>query len=226
MNTLNTNGLTNSSQSNSFPQGAVEPTFNPHIWERLPNETGKAFSGFNAYKKLPPMERSLKRAIIDLYGEHTLARQRQFAEWSGKNSWVARTAAWDNYLSDQENETQIKAVKEMRSRHVRIAQALVSKGVERLKEIDKLELSVQDVLSFILSGSRMERQAIGEPTEIAKVEQSVTVHDFSQLSPDELRKALTTRLISMQDNSFPSLPGQRSIADEEEEELLEEPEEE
>lgn len=178
------------------------------LWEKQPQESAKAFGAFKVYRDLATHKRSLKQAATDLYGpdhEHLISKMRQFQTWSAQYAWVARVAAWDEELDRQERDAHIQQVREMRVRHGKIGQVLQQKAVERLKKIIPEELSVEEMMSLLLSGTAMERKAVGEPDETHKVEAVVGVVDFSQMSEGELRKVLAGRI---QVNLPAMLPGE------------------
>ncbi len=53
----------------------------------------------------------------------------------------------------------------MARRHVKQAKALQFKAIERLANMDPSELGPQDVLRYLVEATKLERLALGEPTE-------------------------------------------------------------
>jgi len=66
---------------------------------------------------------------------------------------------------EKTKEKQAEQLSEMRSRHIRIAQALQSKAIERLRDLDYMELSPEETRRFLEAGVRIERLVLGEATE-------------------------------------------------------------
>jgi hypothetical protein len=53
----------------------------------------------------------------------------------------------------------------MAERHVRAAKSLQSKAVKRLAKMDPTELKPRDALDLFIQAAKLERLALGEPTE-------------------------------------------------------------
>jgi len=66
---------------------------------------------------------------------------------------------------EKSRKKQAEQLSEMRSRHIRIAQALQSKAIERLRDLDYMELSPEETRRFLEAGVRIERLVLGEATE-------------------------------------------------------------
>jgi uncharacterized protein YoaH (UPF0181 family) len=194
--------------SSTLQEAALDP------WEKQPFESAKAFGAFKTYRDLPANERSLVKAVKHLYGGVRASKLRQFQTWSAQYGWVQRSTAWDIEVDRKAREDLIKRVKDMNDRHVKVAQAVQQKAIERLRNMQAIELSVGDTLNFILQSARMERLALGEPEEIHQHQTDVNLIDYSRLSPEELRKLLSARMASV--------PETRTLAQGEEEEEEEE----
>ena len=68
-------------------------TETPHPWDRLPNETEKAFEAFRTYCGLGA-RRSIVSAIQSITRESpTEGQLRQWKSWSTKHHWVSRRLA-------------------------------------------------------------------------------------------------------------------------------------
>ncbi len=179
-------------------------------WEKMPNETAKAYGAFIAYRNLPAHERSLKRAVGVLFGDEnfvkTSSKLRQFQTWSAQYSWVSRAAAWDEDIDRRAREDQVKAVKEMRTRQVKLAQAMQQKAIERLRSMEAAELDADQVLAYIMSSSKLEAQALGEPPETLRVNGMILnlPVDYTKVSDEELREFIVQQ---MRTNNTPGLPG-------------------
>ncbi len=179
----------------------------PHsaIWEKLTTETPKAYSAFLTYRNMAASKRSIANTVKELFGDKIPSKVRQFQGWSARYAWVARSSAWDEEVDRVEREEQINAVREMRKRQAKIAQALQQKAVERLREMQSAELTVGDVLAFITNGFRLEAGALGEPQEIQRIS-NVLLNmnvDYSTLKDEDLRNILARQI---EDKSFPMPP--------------------
>lgn len=176
----------------------VEVIGQPDPWEKQDYETGKAFAAFTVYRGLAPHERSLRKAVIKQFGELKQGRLRQYSLWSKKFSWVARSEAWDQEVDLQGRMAALSAVKDMNDRHIRLAKALQQKAIERLRDLDVLELTARDIIEYLSASVKIERLAAGEPDEIimTKNEGLLEVVDYSKMSTDQLRAMLAKQLIA------------------------------
>jgi len=138
------------------------------IWERLPGESAKAYEAFCIYRDLPPHERSLKAVAEKLGGKRSGKSRalRPLERWSSRYRWVERAQAWDEEVDRRAREAHLRAVKEMRERHARMAVALQQKALDRLKQMDPDELEPLEVLKYLIEAAKLERLARGEPETI------------------------------------------------------------
>lgn len=168
-------------------------------WDRMENESPKAYAAFCLYKKLPPLgpvhaKRSIANVCRELYGEPKETAIRAMAKWSSKFAWVVRAAAWDQDQEVQLRETRTKAIKDANERHVKIALTMQQKAIERLKAMDPAELTVAELKSYLMDAIRLERLALGEPEERTEVTVLTDIVDYSTLTPEDLRKAMIARI--------------------------------
>ena len=131
------------------------------IWERLPNESSKAYQAFCIYRDLG-VERSLEK-VAQNRGKP--GSKSWLNTWSTKYHWVERAQAYDDYLEQEKRKEQEKAILEMVERHTKEAMALQQKALERLKTLNPDELTPRDVLNYLLEAMKVERLNRGEPTE-------------------------------------------------------------
>ena len=107
-------------------------------WERLEGETNSAFGAFCIYRDLPTMRRSIVKAVTQLYGEPQVAKVRQWQKWSAANRWVKRVAAWDDYVDQQSRAEILKAIADMRKRHIHESQLVQQVATEHLLSMMKV----------------------------------------------------------------------------------------
>lgn len=145
----------------------------PAAWERQPGEPARAYAAFCLYRDMPATERSLRAVADRLYGSgggNPASKRRrapgQLHKWSVRWRWVERAAAWDEEQDRVAREAQIRAIQEMRDRHVREAMALQQKALERLRQMHPEELSPKDVLAYFVEAAKLERLSRGEPDQI------------------------------------------------------------
>lgn len=166
-------------------------------WNKMPGESAKAYAAFLSYKSISTRDRSLRKAVINHYGSLTSSKLRQYQHWSARNMWVDRSSAWDEYVSKQQDEAQLAAIKEMQASHINVAKGLISLAVKRLKTMDPLELAASDVLRYIAEGVKIQRVTLGEPDTIQENLSSgeTTEVAITELSDEELiKKVLLLRV--------------------------------
>lgn len=134
------------------------------IFERLDNETQKAWQAFVVYRDLG-YERSIANAAKVL-GKSP----RTVEHWCLKYNWVERAKAYDEYLENKKREEKEKAILEMVERHAKMAMAFQQRIAERLNALDPEELSPADLAKWLDISTKLERISRGEPTEIGKNE--------------------------------------------------------
>lgn len=134
-------------------------------WERQPQEPDRAWSAFVAFREMKPKDRRVT-VIIAEYGEtaHT---------WSSKWHWRQRVQAWDAHLDREAREAEIIALREMREKHIKIAQSMQALGVGEIAKAvrlshapdakDKMTIDVMDAVNIAEKGVRLERLNRGEP---------------------------------------------------------------
>jgi hypothetical protein len=146
------------------------PAPQPQPWERQASEPNRWFARFESYRLAGP-----GRSLLAVYnrerqtaGQNTPASRvpgawdRAAMRWR----WRQRAEAWDEHQRQQARESHTKALTEMNERHIQEAQALQSKALQRLKDLDVDALSVADVLRFLVEATKLERTARGEPEAI------------------------------------------------------------
>lgn len=134
-----------------------------HPWDRRPRETPRAYGAFITYRDLGPT-RSLRR----LAARDSAQNLRQLQTWSSAHDWVDRCGSWDEHLDEERRLTLIEEAREMTRRQATIGQLMLARAAERLRTLDPQTLTVTEAVKLIDVGSRLERLARGEPTDIGE----------------------------------------------------------
>lgn len=132
------------------------------LWERQEKESATAYNAFWTYCSIPAGEkRSYVKVAKKLGKSDTLMRR-----WGKLWNWEQRALAYDNHLIEIEIETlkaeRIAAAK----RHVKIARSFQNKVIKRLSSLKPEDLGPKDLTSWVDVAVKIERQALGEPTEL------------------------------------------------------------
>lgn len=145
----------------------------PRPWERRPGESAPAFAAFCCYRDLGP-RRALDEVDRQLYPppapnqrQTSAGRRRrgQISDWSRTHEWVTRVAAWDAHLDRESRLAHVEAVREMGVRHARAARALQDRALAALESLSPADLAAHEILRFLVEATRLERLALGEPTD-------------------------------------------------------------
>jgi len=126
-------------------------------WDRLPNESAKAYSAFCAYRDYGP-NRSLEniRQIMD-----KPPSRNWLGKWSSKYNWVERVKAYDDYMERLKRAENEKAILDMVDRHARLAVAFQQRIAQRLAEINPSELTPADMVRWLEVAAKLERLSRG-----------------------------------------------------------------
>jgi len=145
-------------------------------WARQPGETSKAYAAFCVYRDMGP-KRGLRETGRRYYEHKIRTNLAQIGKWSSKWNWVARCQAWDDHQDALARERQTQEIQEMRGRQTRLGVAMQGKAAQGLQAFDPLEATGHEITRLAAEGTRIERLARGEVTEIVE-EREVTIKDL------------------------------------------------
>ena len=143
-------------------------------WDQLPDESDKAFAAFKAYRDIPTVDRTLRKAARAYYGDKFNATSHKTLEgWSAKFAWKLRVRQYEADRDQRMREQEEHDIREMRRRHIEEGEECQHIGIESLRRVkERMErdkdyaVSPGLALQLIQQGSTLERLARGEPTEI------------------------------------------------------------
>lgn len=114
-----------------------------HMWDRLPDETDKAFAVFQVYLKGGPNRQKIE-VYRKVYGKpNAKCPAGYFSTWAKRFKWDERCKAWDDHLAQVEQSATEKAaanaadIREQRRQEIgeqgyEIGQKLIKRGAEML----------------------------------------------------------------------------------------------
>ncbi len=124
-------------------------------WDRRPGESSKAYWALMRYLRLGP-ERSYARLVAQYrYNEASLHR------WAKEHGWKDRAIAYDDCMNREIMARLRNGMAEMCERHIEESQTLQSRAMDRLAALPVEALSPSDVVRFMDTAIRIERQSRG-----------------------------------------------------------------
>lgn len=162
--------------------GALNP------WEKRPSEGGRAYQAFGIYRDMGP-SRALKKVAARLRKDPSL-----IADWSSRHDWVERVEAYDLELDRRYREAREGQLVDIARRQAAEGVRLQLIAMTRLRGdeehgIDPLspaDLSAADVPRYMELGVRIERLAMGMPTDLFRGALHVSLPELQ----DAMRKVL------------------------------------
>lgn len=176
-------------QTNEVPAPGI---FSHDPWEQRETETNAAFAAFAFYRDMGP-RRSIRTAAKEA-GKN--GAQGQWGLWSRTYDWVGRCRDFD-----RENDRQ--AVAAMRALMVdrqaattelqhEIADAMLRKGLERLKAVDVDKIPEKDLPRWLDVGVKIARQAVGLPTRPEVLDEALQGAEARELEAARERELLAS----------------------------------
>jgi hypothetical protein len=135
-------------------------------WESQKFETRKAFQAFVIYRDMG-INRSYRKVANQLGKSQTLIHR-----WAKRWEWQKRITDFEDYMADQSVKSQLEQIREMNERHILGAQLMYGKGVQKLSNINPLNLSHEEARRLVETSIKVERLARGIATE--NVQESVS----------------------------------------------------
>jgi hypothetical protein len=131
------------------------------LWDRLENESERAYRAFECFLSLPSGERTLLGAYRWHVGNPEAAKPSDtWSGWSNTFAWRERAAAYDDHLAsvrreayervmEEEAEKQAREVEMARGRYNELMTLGYERAVEWLEEAERSDFRAQDVISII-----------------------------------------------------------------------------
>ena len=136
-------------------------------WERLENESAKAYEAFALYRDMGS-ERAVRKVAEKLSKSLAL-----ITRWAAKYQWTQRVREWDDHADEIRRKASDTAIKEMSERHLKFGEAFQGIGAAGLRQVkdaidrgDPINPRLLDVAIRASDfGMKTERYVKGEPTE-------------------------------------------------------------
>lgn len=152
-------------------------------WERLPEESPKAFERFCQYRDMGSI-RSLRKLAFDLQ-----LNVSTLAELSKKYCWQPRIEAFDNFIAKASQHNQVAQIRYMKRRQIALAlraQKVAAIGLKKLIqeiEANKSAIKAEGLSKLLDTSCRLERLNRDEPEQNLEIKQK---HNLEKLDEEEL----------------------------------------
>jgi hypothetical protein len=145
-------------------------------WDRLPEETSKAYQAFTIYCSMPPNNRSIVKALEKAAKKPS--NRGHWIRWSGHYSWVKRALAHDEFAEKERLAAADTARREMYERQARAGSFMAGIGVQALQGLQTAPpTKTDDIVKLVVEGAKLERLARGEPGDTTEVRGQMTFID-------------------------------------------------
>jgi hypothetical protein len=129
-------------------------------WDKLPDESSKAYSLFCLYRDMGPT-RSLTKMLQADTKEAPKIGKRQLVRYSSKYNWVRRSEAFDLAMEKRKRMAMQDTIEELACRQAEAGFKLSRKGLEKVNKLKPKELTPAEARMYIIDGSELERIAHG-----------------------------------------------------------------
>jgi len=131
-------------------------------WERLPGESGAAFSAFCSFRDFG-LERSIRKAVdSEIKDELVRAkRYRVWLNWSNQFRWRERAADYDRYTEHLKQGEIRKTIEAQGVKQREVTGKILDMVSKKLDLMDPADLSQGNITDWVNTAIRHEREAAG-----------------------------------------------------------------
>jgi hypothetical protein len=140
-------------------------------WERLPGESGGAYSAFCAFRDYGS-DRNIRKAVEASEKDKAKwdKRYRVWRNWSTLFRWRERAADYDRYTEKLKQTELRKTIEAQGEMHRAVTGKMLSVVQKKLDLMDPAELTQGNVTEWVATAIKAEREAAGLVTSNGKVE--------------------------------------------------------
>jgi len=131
-------------------------------WERLPGESGAAFTAFCVYRDFGP-ERNIRKAVESAEKDEGIRakRYRVWRNWSTAYRWRERAADYDRYTEKLKQAEFRKTIEAQGKAHRAVTGKMLEVVSKKLDLMDPADLTQGTVTEWVGTAIRAEREAAG-----------------------------------------------------------------
>lgn len=128
-------------------------------WQRQPKEPANAYGGFRVFRDLGP-----KRTLVGVVAEYATP-ERTVKRWAKLWDWVDRATAWDDHAAQLEDETRLKALREMQENHFKLARIATTKALQALDRVEIKHIAPGTAVRLLDFAVKLERETLSRTPE-------------------------------------------------------------
>ena len=152
----------------AWPKSALAAVMPFESWERLPGESGLAYSAFCAFRDLG-LERNIRKAVEGQFGkaglpdakiETAIAKKyRVWRNWCSAYRWRERAADYDRYMEKLKQAELRKTIEAQGEKHRAVTGKMLEVVEKKLDLMDPADLSQGAVKEWVETAIRADREA-------------------------------------------------------------------
>ena len=131
-------------------------------WERLPGETGAAFSAFCAFRDLG-LDRNIRKAIESVEKDVSVQgkKYKVWRNWSTQYRWRERAADYDRYIEKLKQGELRKTIEAQGEMHRAVTGKMLDVVKKKLDTMNPAELTQGNLTEWVQTAIKAEREAAG-----------------------------------------------------------------
>jgi hypothetical protein len=140
-------------------------------WERLPGETGKAYTAFCAFRDLGA-DRNIRKAVGSFEKDEVKRekRYRVWRNWAAQFKWRERATDFDRYTEKLKQTEYRKTIEAQGEQHRAVTGKMLDVVKKKHDLMDPAELTQGNLTEWVQTAIKAEREAAGLLASDGKVE--------------------------------------------------------